>query len=352
MTIDLDTETDGDNAAKPAPGWYVMAPSKAVGSKPTAHLFAGLPLVTFRDAGGRAAVLLDRCAHRNAPLSLGRVVGSNIQCAYHGWQFDRQGVCREVPGLCHDAKQPNRRVRSHACMDSQGWLWVYSEPDVEPTTKPYEIPWADQKGYFTIREQLEMPGPLDAVAENALDVPHTAFVHAGLFRKNKDRRRIEVVIRSTADRVEAQFIGEERPKGWVGKLLAPTGGEVFHWDRFILPCIAQVEYRLGERSHIITTAALTPRTPTVTDLFATVAVKVPVPQVLLRAIVKPAAMHIVRQDAQILQRQTEQVQRLGGEEFASTEIDVLGLRIKKLIRDAVAGRLRDGEEERRIQMLV
>ncbi|MEM7436267.1 MAG: aromatic ring-hydroxylating dioxygenase subunit alpha, partial [Myxococcota bacterium] len=112
------------------------------------------------------------------------------------------------------------------------------------------------------------------------------------------------------------------------------------------------EYRLSERAHIVTTAALTPRSPTVTDLFATVAVNVPIPNAVLRTIVKPSAMHIVRQDAVILQRQTEQVQRFGGESFVSTEIDVLGLRIKKLLRESVAGRLRDGEEERRIKMLV
>ena len=75
--------------------------------------------------------------------------------------------------------------------------------------------------------------------------------------------------------------GEERPKGLVGRILAPQGGEVFHWDRFLLPGIAQVEYRLGEHSHIITTAALTPRSRNVTDLFATVAVNVPVPNLFL-----------------------------------------------------------------------
>jgi hypothetical protein len=203
-----------------------------------------------------------------------------------------------------------------------------------------------------VRERIEMPGPLDAVAENALDVPHTAFVHSGLFRKNKDRRPIEVIVRTFRDRVEAEFVGEQRPKGVVGRLLAPRGGQVFHCDRFILPCIAQVEYRLSERSHIITTAALTPRTQTVTDLFATVAVDVPIPNAILRTIVKPSAMHIVKQDAEILQRQTEQVSRFGGEAFVSTEIDVLGLRIKKLLREAATGHLRNEHEERRIKMLV
>lgn len=197
-----------------------------------------------------------------------------------------------------------------------------------------------------------MPGPLDAVAENALDVPHTAFVHAGLFRKNKDRKPIDVLIRTLDDGVEAQFIGEQRPEGIAGRILAPQGGEVFHWDRFILPCIAQVEYRLSDRSHIIATTALTPRTPTVTDMFATVAVKTPIPNAILRTVFRPVAMRILRQDMEILRRQTEQVGRFGGEDYASTEIDVLGLRIKKLLREAASGRTGGPQDERRIKMLV
>lgn len=335
-----------------APGWYVVALSSALRTKPKRVLLNGLPLVAFRDTRGRAFALLDRCPHRNAPLSAGQTVGDHVRCHYHGWEFDGAGRCKAVPGLCAEPEHPARRVPSFACLDSQGWIWVYSKPDVEPEHPPYRIPCADGKGYLTIREHLEMPGPLDAVAENALDVPHTAFVHAGLFRKNRDRQPIEVVIRALEDGVEAQFIGESRPEGLVGRLLAPQGGEVFHWDRFLLPCIAQVEYRLGEHSHLVTTAALTPRTATVTDLFATVALRVPIPNPLLRTVFKPVAMRILRQDIEILRRQTEQIERFGREEFASTEIDVLGLRIKKLLREAAAGRRHPVVEERRIRMLV
>ncbi|NNE16849.1 MAG: Rieske 2Fe-2S domain-containing protein [Myxococcales bacterium] len=335
-----------------APGWYVVAASRDVESKPKPFVLNGLPLVTFRDSTGQGVALLDRCAHRNAPLSAGHVIGGNIRCHYHGWEFDGAGTCKAVPGLCGEPDHPGRRVPSFACRDSQGWLWVYSEADVAPDREPYAIPCADQPGYLTIREELEMPGPLDAVAENALDVPHTAFVHAGLFRKNKGRKPIDVVIRSVDGGVEAQFIGEERPEGVAGRILAPQGGEVFHWYRFILPCIAQVEYRLSDRSHIIATTALTPRTPTVTDMFATVAVKAPIPNLILRTVFRPVAMRILRQDMEILRRQTEQVARFGAEEFASTEIDVLGLRIKKLLRDAASGRVSSPQDERQIKMLV
>jgi phenylpropionate dioxygenase-like ring-hydroxylating dioxygenase large terminal subunit len=352
MTKQLRHIDNSSESAAFVPGWYVVAASRDLEHSPIAVTLNGLPLVTFRDSHGQSVALLDRCAHRNAPLSAGRVVDGDIQCHYHGWRFDGAGACRAVPGLCAEPDHPARRVPSFACRDSQGWIWVYSEPDVDPATEPYDIPCADAPGYLTIREHLEMPGPLDAVAENALDVPHTAFVHSGLFRKNEDRKPIEVVIRTLDGGVEAEFIGEERPKGVVGRILAPGGGEVFHWDRFLLPSIAQVEYRLSDRSHIVTTAALTPRNATTTDLFATVAVKVPLPNAVLRTVFKPVAMRILRQDIEILRRQTEQVARFGGEEFTSTEIDVLGLRIKKLLRDAAAGRLGAAQDERRIKMLV
>lgn len=351
MTKHLRQEPNIDRARDFAPGWYAILPSGGLGRAPKAVVLNGLPLVTFRDVDGRSVALLDRCAHRNAPLSAGRVVDGNIECHYHGWQFDGTGACKAVPGSCNAPDHPTRRVPSFACRDAQGWVWVYSEPDIIPETGPYVIPCADQPGYLTIREHLQMPGPLDAVAENALDVPHTAFVHAGLFRKNRDRRPIDVVIRSLEDGVEAEYVGEARPTGILGRLLAPKGGEVFHWDRFLLPGIAQVEYRLGD-SHLVTTAALTPRSATITDLFATVAVRVPVPNAILRAVVKPMAMRILRQDIEILRRQTEQVERFGAEEFASTEIDVLGLRIKKLLREAANGRRGPTQDERRIKMLV
>jgi len=335
------------------PGWYVVASGKELekaGMKRV--LLNALPLVTFRDANGHCVALLDRCAHRNAPLSAGRIVGGRVQCHYHGWEFDGAGECKRVPGLCGTAEHPSRRVPSFACRESQGWVWVYSEPDVRPDVSPYVIPCADQAGYLTIREHIEMPGPLDAVAENALDVPHTAFVHSGLFRNNEDRTPIDVLVRSIDGGVEAEYVGEQRPEGIVGRILSPQGGEVSHWDRFLLPGIAQVEYRLGERAHIVTTAALSPRTATVTDLFATVAVKVPVPDILLKTVIKRVAMRILQQDVEVLRAQTRQVERFGGENFASTEIDVLGLRIKKLLREAAAGRQSSSPEERRIKMLV
>jgi len=147
---------------------------------------------------------------------------------------------------------------------------------------------------------------------------------------------IEVVVRSGADRIEAEYIGEPRPPGVAGRMLAPGGGVVQHWDRFILPSITQVEYRL-EDNHLLVTSALTPVTPTETRLHSAVTFSLRVPHALIKALLPPLAGLIFAQDARILRRQAETIDRFGGEQFASTEIDVLGQGILRLLRRAERG---------------
>lgn len=80
--------------------WYVACESNELLETPLARTIYGQPFVLFRDGVGRPGALLDRCAHRNVPLSLGRVAEGRLQCSYHGWQYDGGGTCVKIPGLC------------------------------------------------------------------------------------------------------------------------------------------------------------------------------------------------------------------------------------------------------------
>lgn len=319
--------------------WYVACLSREVGAKPLARTVIGIPLVIFRAGDGKPAALLDRCPHRNVPLSLGRVEGGHLECGYHGWQFDGAGRCRLVPGLQSDGDARGRGVAAHATCERDGFVWVWGESGVEPVGEPPGIAIPTGGDYATIIRRLDFPGTLHATAENALDVPHTAFLHRGLFRGSGKRNRIRAVVRRGADRVEAEYIGEPRPEGVVGRLLAPNGGVVEHWDRFVLPSIAQVEYRLGDENHMLVTSLCTPLDDFTTRMFAVVAFRLRLPTAIVRPLVTPLAMHILRQDAAVLRAQSDSVRRFGGEQFVSTEIDLLGPHIWRLLRDAEAGSL-------------
>ncbi|HSU39031.1 MAG TPA: aromatic ring-hydroxylating dioxygenase subunit alpha [Polyangiaceae bacterium] len=323
--------------AKVSHAWYVVCESHELGKKPVPVELLGTPLVLFRADGGKPAALLDRCPHRNAPLSLGRVVaGGRLECAYHGWQFEGAGRCALVPGLIGGSEARERRVPACATREQGGFVWVWAELDAEPTHEPFALGDAPA-GYARVVRRVEAPGTLHATLENALDVPHTAFLHRGLFRGAGKRNEIRATVRRSADRVEVEYAGEPRPSGAVGYLLSPSGGTVEHWDRFILPSIAQVEYRLGRESHFTVTAFGTPVSDFVTRLFAVVDFRSPIPSWLVRPFLEPVALSIFKQDVRMLGAQSETVRAFGGEQYMSTELDLIGPHIWRLLKQAEAG---------------
>jgi len=330
------------SVARLARQWYVALESRRLRRGPVAVTVLGLPLVLFRDGSGRPAALLDRCPHRNVPLSLGAVEGGGLQCAYHGWRFAADGACAHLPARAEGPEGAAARAAPRGvdfpCREQQGFVWVWptarAEPGGEPAVEPYRIPGLETAGYAVGRLAYELDGTLHAVLENILDVPHTAFLHRGLFRSPERTREIEVVVRRTAAGAEAEFLGEERPRGLAGRLLAPGGGTVTHVDRFLLPSIAQVEYGLGPRTHLIATHLLTPVGDHRTAGHLVVAARLPFPAWLVRGLFRAVALRLLEQDRRMLRAQDANVRRFGGERFASTETDLLGGHIWALLRRA------------------
>lgn len=311
--------------------WYVACLGSELKSKPLARTVVGVPLVLFRDRAGRAAALVDRCPHRNVPLSLGRCVDGELECRYHGWRFDRSGTCIDVPGLDEaSADRSVRRVERFPVVEQDGMVWVVPSGTALTATPP-RLDHVGDGDYRTIYLRLDVPGPMLAAVENALDVPHTSFLHKGLFRGGRERVPVGVTIRHGVDFVEAIFEGEPVPPGVLGRVLGGDGGVVEHTDRFRIPALAQVEYRL-DRHHIMLNAFYTPVDDDSCVLHAAAAFRLPVPTAVARAAVLPIARLVLHQDNQILRKQRSNVARFGGERYVNTPIDLLGPQILRLLR--------------------
>ena len=330
--------------------WYVACQSAELKDRPLARQVVGVPLVVFRGQDGRAAALLDRCPHRNVPLSLGRVVaGGRLECAYHGWQFEGGGRCAHIPGLLASESKA-RRAPAAAVREQDGLVWVYPELDSQAEGEPFLLPAAGPD-YARVVREVQTESTLHATIENALDVPHTAFLHRGLFRGGK-QSEISATVRRSADRVEVQYDGEPRPSGVAGRVLSPGGGTVEHWDRFILPSIAQVEYRLGRDVHFLVTSLCTPESDFRTRMWAVVQFKTRFPASAVARLLEPFALRIFGQDARILRAQADNIRRFGGEQYQSTELDFLGPHIWRLLKQAELGeRGLDAVVERSIRFL-
>lgn len=317
--------------------WYVLArsPDLRAGARPLKRSLYGDPIALWRAEDGTPAAMLDRCPHRDVPLTFGCVKGQHLQCGYHGWEFDTDGNCKRIPALIGETDKQARRASVHPVREQQGFVWVWGDRETPPDRDPYRFPYAEAEGYLVVRQTVRAAASLHGVAENALDVPHTAFLHGGLFRNDSDtRNRIRCVIERTDHTAQCEYIGEPRPEGIVARLLSPSGGVVTHFDRFHMPCVVEVEYAIGDENHIINAAALTPVDDHVTDLYSVVALRTRIPAMLLRPFVQPLAERIFQQDAVVLALQTESMKHFGSARYVSTEVDLLGPHILRMLHRA------------------
>jgi phthalate 4,5-dioxygenase oxygenase subunit len=86
----------------------------------------GESLVAFRDTSGKVGLLDHHCPHRRASLFYGRNEEGGLRCVYHGWKFDTEGRCLEMPnepGEC--PLQAKVRATAYLCREANGIIWTY-----------------------------------------------------------------------------------------------------------------------------------------------------------------------------------------------------------------------------------
>ena len=225
--------------------WYAVALSRAVSRTPHRVLIAGQAFVIFR-SGGALRCLTDRCPHRFAPLSLGRVVADTIECPYHGWRFDGTGRCRAVPGLLEPV--PNVIVPPHAVREANGLVYISPEA---ARGEPYPGVLSGPGTVSSVVENRVRSSLID-VAENILDATHTHFTHSGILRGLSSRRyNVKVTVTGGDGWVEARYEGEPRQEGIISRLL--EGERSISVGRFIAPGVAELEFWGRDRINLSTT---------------------------------------------------------------------------------------------------
>lgn len=118
-------------------GWYSAVESKKLKEKETLSInLNGHQLVLFRTETGKVHCLDAFCPHMGVDLSLGKVMGDNIRCFFHHWQFDGKGKCRDIP--CKEDPPKKLKLNSYAVKEKYGMIWVW--PDKETDEEVLEVP--------------------------------------------------------------------------------------------------------------------------------------------------------------------------------------------------------------------
>lgn len=156
--------------------WFPLAWSREVKPGHTlATHFAGRAIVLVRPRQGALFALEDRCAHRQVPLSQGKVEGCAIRCGYHGWRYDSTGHCTDVPYLGKD-KLPNG-VRTYPVHEAHGVIMVFpGNPALAACTPHPLLAASGDHAFLTRRFGQVVKCHYTFMHENLMDMNHQ-FLH-------------------------------------------------------------------------------------------------------------------------------------------------------------------------------
>lgn len=317
--------------------WYVAAPSSELGRSPIRREVEGRTLVLFRDEAGTPHALEDRCLHRGMALSAGKVKKGCLECPYHGWRYDGAGQLVEVPALCEGERLPRLTAPGSPTRESDDHLWVWIG-DSPPDSDPPRFPGCGQDGWSSFFLHTRFEAPVEVCLENFLDVPHTVFVHPGLFR-GKVQRPTRARVRQTESWVEAEFLDEAALEGIGPRLLFPRGARLRHTDRFLLPSTTRVDYTFGEEHGFVITSRCTQREECVVDVTTAISWRLALPswtRPVVRAFLKNYCRRVIQQDVRALATLGRQWKRFGATS-CHTSADLLGPAIHLLRRRAAEG---------------
>ncbi len=180
--------------------WHPVLKSEELGARPRMARVAGRELVVFR-AGARVGALADRCPHRGARLSLGKVQGEELVCPYHAWRWapDGQGTSPGNPRLrpCAEAFDAVERF---------GAVWV------KRAGAPAAFPRFDVEGWSAIgRSRTVAKAPLELTLDNFTEVEHTGPTHLLLGYAADRMAEVETKTTTFDDRVRIYNVGPQRP---------------------------------------------------------------------------------------------------------------------------------------------
>jgi len=197
----------------------------------------GEDLVAFRDSHGSVGLLDVNCAHRGASLFFGRNEECGLRCVYHGWKYDVDGRCVDMPNEPADSNFKEKvHQRAYPCRERNGLIWTYMGPLAEPPGLP-ALEWnMVPEGQRYMSKRYEQCNWAQAL-EGGIDSSHSSFLHSklntdeytgdqrkGFLIKDRDKHpRFEVVDTEYGELVAARRTVDDEQYYWrITQFLMPA----------------------------------------------------------------------------------------------------------------------------------
>jgi len=136
-------------------------------------------LIAFRATSGKIGLIQNHCPHRGASLFFGRNEEEGLRCVYHGWKFDCEGACVDMPNEPAESNFKSKvRAVAYPCVERNDIIWTYMGPRRTPPPLPDIEPNMLPRGEFAVQKVLRECNWFQAL-EGDIDTSHLGFLHLG-----------------------------------------------------------------------------------------------------------------------------------------------------------------------------
>jgi len=223
--------------------WYVAAWEHELSRSMLRRIILEEPVVLFRTTEGKPVALEDRCCHRQAPLSVGKLVGNVVTCPYHGLQYDTTGLCIKVPS--QDMVPKGARVKSYPVVEKNHWIWIWTgDPAKADPALIEDFHWMDDPAWRFGGSYLHVEGNYLLVVENLLDTTHLPFLHPNTLGTDSFARS-EFEVKREGDRITvSRYLMDDLPAPFHKQMGGfPDGMKVDRWQvtHYGPPCFVKLD---------------------------------------------------------------------------------------------------------------
>jgi phenylpropionate dioxygenase-like ring-hydroxylating dioxygenase large terminal subunit len=200
----------------------------------------GENLIGFRATSGRVALIQNHCPHRGASLFFGRNEGEGLRCVYHGWKFDCEGVCVDMPNEPPESNFKSKiRARAYPCVERNDVVWTYMGPRQTPPPLPDIEPNLLPKGEYAVQKVLRECNWFQAL-EGDVDTSHLGFLHLGAV-KPEDTKPASFDYYTVADRAPRYEV-VDTPFGTSYGTYRPAEADTYYWRiaHFLFPFFTMI----------------------------------------------------------------------------------------------------------------
>lgn len=205
--------------------WYGAAWAEDVSREFLSRMILGEQILLYRKEDGTPCAIADLCPHRFVPLSMGKLVGDNVECLYHGLAFDCTGECVNNPhgdGLIPKAA----KVKPYPLAEKYGlvWIWMGDESRADPDLIP-DYHWLTDDNYRETHGTLKLEANYLLVMDNLTDLSHAGFVHEKTLEPRELAKSSYAVVENDGQVWTKQFVPSmpvpplfTAVKGFTGKM--------------------------------------------------------------------------------------------------------------------------------------